>query len=129
VVDHEPLPAILAPRLRVASPGASTLTTYGKDTAITLRTALLPKVSLRVLRKASEKRGRQDGTGCQDILMFKRIHAALGAMLGMSREFRVGSVVAAAGMHFVIRTLFELSFYPSTLLVPNRDVAQDVCVA
>jgi hypothetical protein len=53
-VDLEPPAILVAPHLRVASHGASTSTTCGNDTAIILRTALLPRVSLRVLRMVSE---------------------------------------------------------------------------
>jgi hypothetical protein len=104
-VDHEALPAILAPRLRVASPGANTLTTYGNDTATIPRTALLLRVSLRVLRKASET-----GTGGQDILMFKKIHAVERA------DHRSFTASVAWWQQllvciFVIRTLFKPLFF------------------
>lgn len=87
VVDLEAPPAILAPHLRVANHGASTSTICGNDTAIIPRIALLLKASLLASQRASEIE-----MGCQDALMSKRIHAALGAMLGVSRGFRASAV-------------------------------------
>jgi hypothetical protein len=61
VVDLEALPVTLAPHLRVASPGASTSTICGNDTAIIPRIALLLKLSFLALRRASEiEMGRID---------------------------------------------------------------------
>ena len=67
VVDLEALPVTLAPHLRVASPGASTSTICGNDTAIIPRIALLLKLSLLALRRASET-----GARCQDALISHR---------------------------------------------------------
>jgi hypothetical protein len=45
-------------------------------------------------------------------------------MLGVSREFCVGSAMAA-GMHFVIRTLFETL----SMTLPDPFVAEDMRIA
>jgi hypothetical protein len=56
--------------------------------------------------------------------MFKRIHACWGG----SQEFcRVGSVVTAAGLNFRNTYTFQTFFFPSTLPVPSRCVAELVC--